>query len=83
MLAASNGHTSAALILIKNGANLNVKDTVSQINNISVFTYFLKASRTPLLFAVEHNHSTTVETLIDNGAEVNAEIYVSASTLSL
>ena len=77
ILAAKRGHTDILQTLLNAGADVNAKDNRASkflaLYCYYVFDDYYKESRTALMYAARYGYADIVQTLLDNGADVNAE----------
>ncbi len=67
MLAAENGQTAVALLLVDRGANLEAQDQIAPWDDTGP-----NFQGTPLMWAVHGGHADTVEALLKREANPNA-----------
>ena len=84
MLAASNGHVSCVMVLLRNGASINAHNSVIILRNVfhhfdatTGHMAFLQVRNTPLILAVEKGHQNVVELITSKGAAMDIANQVS------
>jgi len=68
MVAAANGHTEVARLLIEAGADVHAKTEVKDISRARRY-----GGWTPLLLAARNGHTETIKLLIETGADIDAQ----------